>query len=803
MPMRLNAVWRAILCCGLAFGLTVGWAAESGAQANDPGSAGNAGIMRGMLYTKVTNLGTQGGSIGPKAFRAHSMMYPSQAGSDVITGDGWKTQLPLFNHSCNSEGTRESTSHGEGIGLALKVPASFPVYDTFSKDGYYVVLTGPRSLMLDEIVPMLVDPAEDDQLKYLGGETRVQPSSGEEPGAVWREGMPYYHPSSWEHVKGLFMDRDPLTRDPVVIHNYRFAEYQTPGPPSAPSGRSDEWPEEIILTRWTTLAGVTFTRRTMAWSYPAWDDFIVTEIEFENTGDTTGDGLRDLPEETLDEVYIPMVGAWMTSDAGLSHYDHAHAWHLYDAAGLDDWVVYSENAGYAGPAAGLKMIVDWDGDSPEFPFDDTGDPVNALTLDPNCDTGRPDGEFVSFQYMGFGPLAYEDGGTWGFNTRDAGKYVQPTGDQPHAVRFWRIESKTVSDDPRPDFHDRRTMYDMVASAGFDGNPAKMGVFYSAQTFGPYTLAPGDKAKLVVAWVGGSGAGEDDLYTWARRARHDQSELAKGEGWMVEFFNRAKWAYDNEYDLPDAPPDVYVNVTNSPNATNLLTWNSAASAVHPDYGVADVAGYRIYRSVWNPDGPWTQAGQVTSGTTTFSDDESATGFNYWYSVRAFASGHETWTGRVGTMGTLPSKVQAQVKEGLEAGQWGQAQRKAPFFSPKQPAVSETENLDREVFVVPNPFRVGDVNLQYPGKDQIRFVNVPSVCWIYVFNSAGDMVAQVKHDDRTDAPNNPDAWLGEAQWDQLAMSLGTGPIPSGIYYFVVESLVPGQEDKKRSGKFMVIR
>ena len=273
--------------------------------------------------------------------------------------------------------------------------------------------------------------------------------------------------------------------------------------------------------------------------------------------------------------------------------------------------------------------------------------------------------------------------------------------------------------------------------------------------------------------------------------------------MVEFFNRAKWAYDNEYDLPDAPPDVYPVVTNSPDATNMLTWNSASSAVHPDYGVADVAGYRVYRSEWNPDGPWTQVGEVTGATTTFTDDSSVAGFNYWYSVRSFASGHEEWTGRVGTMATLPAKVQAQVKAGLEGGQWGRAQRKPKFFSPKQPAVGETESLSREVIVVPNPFRVGDANLQYPGKDQIRFVNVPSLCWIYIFNSAGDMVAQIKHDDRTDAPDDPTVWLGEAQWDQLTMSLGTGMIPSGVYFYVVESLASGSEGKTKSGKFMVIR
>ena len=806
---RMNTVLKG--CGGWAFAavLAICWSGQVWGQANHPGSAGRAPLERGMLYTSVTNLGTQGGSIGAALSRSSSMVYPATVGGDIITGDGWASQLPFFRVDCNSEGRIEATSHGEGIGLALRLPSSFQgsrAYDNFSKNGYYVVLTGPRSDMLDEIVPMVGDPSMDEELQYLGGEIRTQPSSAENPGFEWRKGAPWYYAPTWSENLAQILENAPLNRAPVRISNWSWGEYATPGPPAAPSSRSDEWPEEIIVTKWTTLAGVTFTRRTMAWSYPAWDDFIITEIEIENTGDSDGDGERDLPAERLDNVFVPIIGSWMLTDAGLSHYNRSDRWHWYNVGGLDDWIVYTENAGYSGPAKGLKMIVDWDGDSPEFPWDDTGDPVNRLIISPSCDTGRKDGEFTSYQYMGFGPLAYEDGGDWGFNTRDAGKFVQPQGDQPHAVRFWRIESTTVSEDPRPGAHDRETMFNMIADAGYQANPGEIGVFYSAQTFGPYSLGPGDKAKLVVAWVGGSGAGESDLYTWTRSHLYDFEGLKKGEEWMVEFFNRAKWAYDNEYDVPDSPPDVYVDVSNSPDAQNLLTWNSADGAMNPDYIGAeaqDVAGYRIYRSEWNPDGPWTRIGEVPAGTHTYTDVESVAGFNYWYSVRPFANGHEDWVGRVGTMATLPALVQAQVKAGLEGGQWARSQRKPPFFSPKQPAVGETEALGREVFVVPNPFRVGDANLQYPGKPQIRFVNVPSKAWIYVFNSAGDMVGKILHDDRTDAPDDPNVWLGEAQWDQLAMSLGTGSISAGVYFFVVESLVSESMGKKRIGKFMVIR
>lgn len=796
--MRLS-VWKVLAGCVL----TVSWCLDVGAQANNPGGAGRSSLTRSMLGTSVTNLGTQGGSIGAALSRSISQIYPATAGGDIITGEGWASRLSNFRVDCNSEARLESGSQGEGIGLALRVPANFPIGSTYAKDGYYAVLTGPRSDMLDEIFPMLPDPSQDDDLKYLGGEPRERPSSAIGAGQAWRTGAPYYHPTTWSATLDEMKTDDPLNWRPSRIDNWRFGEYQTPGPPSAPSSRSDEWAEEIIVSKWTTLAGVTFTRRNLNWSYPDWDDFFIVEIEFENTGDSNGDGERDLPAETLNDVYISILNNWMLTDAGLSHYNLSDQWYHYIKQALDDWIVYTEAADYSGPGKGLKMFIDWDGDSAEFPWNDTGDPVNLTIISPSCDTGRKDGEFTSYQHLGYGPLAYEDGGQWSFNSRDLGKYVQPQGEQPNSTRYWRIESETVSEDPRPGAHNRKTMFDLMTTPGEDPTPAVMGAFYATHSYGPYTLAPGQKGKLVLAWAGGSPAGEDDLYTWTRSNLYNYGALPEGHTWLVEFFKRAKWAYDNEYDLPDAPPDVYIQTRNSPQATLEVFWNSADNAVNPDYGEQDVAGYRIYRAEWNPDGPWTKIGEVPRGTHQFTDDMSVAGFNYWYSVRTFANGHDDWVGRVGTLATLPEQVQARVKAGLEAGQWAQSQRMPPFRSPKQPAVAETEQLGREPFVVPNPFRNQDANLQYPGKVQIRFVNVPSKSRIRVYNTRGDLVGDIIHDDRTANPDSPDTWLGEAEWDQLNRSLGTGFLPSGVYFFVVESLVSESQGQMKSGKFMVIR
>ena len=89
--MRLS-VWKVLAGCVL----TVSWCLDVGAQANNPGGAGRSSLTRSMLGTSVTNLGTQGGSIGAALSRSISQIYPATAGGAIITGEGWASRLSNF-----------------------------------------------------------------------------------------------------------------------------------------------------------------------------------------------------------------------------------------------------------------------------------------------------------------------------------------------------------------------------------------------------------------------------------------------------------------------------------------------------------------------------------------------------------------------------------------------------------------------------------------------------------------------------------------------------------------------------------
>ena len=796
---------------GLAFLVLLAgvWAGDALAQANNPSQAGIWNLDRAQVFTMITNLGTQGGNGGSNLRRQgpQSLNYPHQAISEVVTGVGWTGFLTITIVDCQNEAIGMNASQGEGVGLAVKTPAAYA--DVKAKYGdAYVVLTGPRSDMLDEIFPMVHDVTQDPDLKDLGVTKVVPRVALQSPGAAWR--IDRYSPTGDKNESVFQPNRTGLGRRPVKIDNFDFGRYIP----------SDRWPESVIVSRWATKAGVTFTRRTLAWGYQSFDDFFITELEFENTGDANGDGKRDLPEATLEGLHVSFMNDYAVSNAGTS-WTNPDSWFRFNPLGVDDWIRYSEAPSYNGPAKGLKMLFDWDGDGPAAAWDDAGDPVQRALVRPDCENGRVEGEFQSYQYPGMLPLAYQDTGEWAFVARDRGKYVQPVGDQPSGVHWWRIYTETTSEDPRPSAHTRQQMYDMLTRPGVDADITEVGQFFSVETFGPYTLKPGEKGKVVVAWVVGSGAGESDIIDFFRTHPNDKTALADGEKWMVEFAKRAKFAYKNEYDLPDAPPDVYARVENSSSATNLLTWaDDADEALNPDYAGAeakDIAGYRVYRTDYTPDGPWKLVGELkglkksegdfkydaAGKTYTFVDSKSIAGFNYFYSVRTFANGHAAWTNGLSSINDLPATAKDALTKGLEGGLAGEEQRVATPASPKQPAIPETDQFKREVYVVPNPFRAynpsGDQSHGYPGKAEIRFVNVPVKAEILIYSVSGDLMAHITHDDTNQTGA---ARLGEAQWPQLTLTM-SGQIPRGLYFFVVKSLTPGSEGKIKRGKFVVVR
>ena len=157
----------------------------------------------------------------------------------------------------------------------------------------------------------------------------------------------------------------------------------------------------------------------------------------------------------------------------------------------------------------------------------------------------------------------------------------------------------------------------MLTGGISSNPTDVSFYFSAQTYGPYTLAPGESGKIVFAYVAGAASQilNEDMLTWALKG--NQSQVPLGLDAMLLNLEAARFAYRRQFDLPDAPPDVAYDTRFSPNAHMEVFWpDKTDNASNPDYAgseAQDVTGYEIWRGDYLPAGPWTKIADIPKGS----------------------------------------------------------------------------------------------------------------------------------------------------------------------------------------------
>ena len=662
------------------------------------------------------------------------------------------------------------------------------IYILTRQDGeLQTVWTGPRDLPPDfgQVHGMQYNPGEGSEA-HLGTEHFPRDGTNHVVGNWYPGRVPF----------------DPNSPVGINIANHRFWDYTA----------DDNFPEQIIVNKWTTSQGITFVRKAYGYSFPDFDDFIVIKLEFTNTGDTNGNGVRDLPEEAIDPLYVS-TAQWFNPNEYEEFYP---GWGTHWRAGpryADNWLAYSDAPNYPTDRygregktvpPGLKLLYAYDDDNPTTPYDDRGGPMWFDVIASSNIVRRRvlvDGQLMAYQVIGVAPIAYTNQpGDFAFAGEDAGKnYVEPDGDQPSSVRWLELNAPNHTD-PNPSLHNPQQMQDILMG-GIQENPTEIGQHWTALTFGPYALAPGESGMIVFAYVAGAGSqikGED-MATWALKGNQD--ELSLGVDAIVQNLLAARFAYKNGWDVPDAPPDTGFETSITPDAHLQITWSAQIdNAVNPDTSMPDITGYEIFRSEWLPFGPWEQiatvsAGSASGGEYVYVDNESVAGFTYRYTVRAVAEGHPDWTNGKSTVADLPAHIQESVKSGLKGGRWAPFQKEWGDKSPKVPGTQALDALQEKVKVVPNPFILeADSPHRYPGQiDRLRFTNIPRKCNIYIYTLSGDLVDIIEHDD---------SLLAEAEWQTKTINYIT-QAASGIYYYAVESLVPGSEGTIQTGTFYIIR
>lgn len=243
---------------------------------------------------------------------------------------------------------------------------------------------------------------------------------------------------------------------------------------------------------------------------------------------------------------------------------------------------------------------------------------------------------------------------------------------------------------------------------------------------------------------------------------------------------ALWNMQNNYEVPIPPPPPSIKVTSLPNAINI-SWGSESESA------SDFAGYRVYRAEGSNYYHWYQGVElgkwekiyevIGSGTHSYGDATAERGKAYYYYVTAFDNG--TANG--------PDVYTPAGGEVLESGQYANMTT-SPAYLTREPG----ETLE-EIRVVPNPFNIHAVEMNYPGEpNKIMFLDLPLECTIYIYNETLDLIKTIEH-----------YGSGDESWGltiEEHMTTETGQlVVSGLYIAVIET----PEGESAIRKIVIIR
>lgn len=496
---------------------------------------------------------------------------------------------------------------------------------------------------------------------------------------------------------------------------------------------------------------VDIARRSMVWSYPGLNDFIIHEVTITN---------NEL--SSVDSMYFSMrYGIRMTQRSG-SRGDEKYGWdqteklfYFYDHQSFnfqdETPVVYNfgvgPERGDIGDARDIYQqgIREHELDAPGYftvvVLDSAGGNIFQNILE-HTGQGLSEGaDFVDQMFI--------------------------QGSSSHA----RVKEVMTHQQPRISWDSARVV------GGEGGNKFERRPEFLVSV-GPLTLTPFASVKIVFAEVMGEmdrakivegGVSNIDLMLTASRDT------------MLANVRRARNLYLNNYRPTVHPPPTPTDGENSLRITTepgqiFIEWPPVASTyIDPILGRDDFAGYRIYRSNYFTIGPWTlvkdikrDSALIVDGYVRFIDTDVPFGVGNYYCVTTYD------------------------EDNNESGKVNNT--RFPIYPLRAPNTEFPKN----VYVVPNPFRQHS-NLTGSGEQyRMEFIGIPAICKIKIYTLTGDLVQEIFHDDGSGS----EAWgsIKSADYQLSKWTLGVAP---GIYLYRVESLVAGHEGESFIGKFAIVK
>lgn len=533
----------------------------------------------------------------------------------------------------------------------------------------------------------------------------------------------------------------------------------------------------MIYNKVNTQLGITMERKIMQFSNSYHDNYHITEYIFTNTGNTDADAEIELPNNTVTDFWAFMQ--WRYSVVANTRYviGNATGWGINN---MND--VRGDGVKPDPPGEQFRANISWHGKFPAFTaYDNIGGPIWAPAL--NVLSSDTVGRLGAIHFVGNVTLHAD--------TSPSNKADDVS--QPRTTRYVGSDDNVNSqNDPfnpakmtqeytlMSSGHASPRHADVVEPSGNflepTGDPSlgTSGGFSSANGYGPYTLAPGESIRIVLAEAV-AGINRELATEVGRRykngeitARQKNEVVFQGKDSLFQTFQRATDNFESNYGISRAPePPSYFEVASGGTSIRLI-W---------DYTSSDaIEGFEIYRAQGDYFEPHTLVTTAPASAREFEDTTPIRGLDYYYYIVAVASS--------------PANDGSTPPVKLRSNRY--------YTQTYDPANLKRPPGDLEsVVVVPNPYNIEANSDDRAGFDQnqvrfrgnqIQFLNMPGRARIQIFTEIGQHIRTINHTDGT----------GSVAWNLLTESRQL--VVSGIYLAVIEDTETGERTTK---KIVIIR
>lgn len=604
--------------------------------------------------------------------------------------------------------------------------------------------------------------------------------------------------------------------NPTQVQNVTIPDFGTYDPSKFTGGTYDQ----VIEVSNEYVFGITMHRRILGWSQNYNDNYIIYDYEFTNNTDKIpifGGG------RTYDSVFIQTNGNLNNGEYSNGRnpgaqgseigFEAAKVWQHYHGARASDTLMTFAGGKVKG---NLRVFYEYGADDPNRPGDNMGAPLLSQN-------GRMIGTGMHFfTVLHASKQAYSN------PANDVDDFMQPritytgnsaqfpyssSSDQYGSKSYWAMIGGMAKVSPMAGDVFPNTYHavnpDEAGIGGFyeyTGGGQNENFMYAS--FGPYKLAPGEKIHIVyaVGWAGiDSKTAKEVGNKWNSGTLQNPTGMPnQNTGWLPSTFKfpndateldkikdrwmsmgidsvmlaayRAKWNFDHDYQIPQAPPPPSMIKIYAYGDGTEVTWSD------PDAeSLSSFAGYRISRRISNTD--------TTFYEVVYDSDSNDRSLLHSYkdtTVLALAQYYYFIQAKARIDANDPNADPTTRGKTIFSGR---------TFVPNvywvNPPRLSQEDLSK-IRIAPNPYNIKDpllVTYGYTDQRGINFYNLPVSCTIKIFTENGDLIKTIVHESTVRA--------GSETWDMITSSQQV--ISSGVYIAVIQK--PTGEMTYQ--KFVVVR